>query len=1798
MVHYRDTCQPLTAAQDDARMPTTADGPSAREDSRWAVRVLGPLEVRTGSELVRLGSPQQRLVLALLIASAGHQMTTDRLIADVWPDDPPVQARKTIQVYVSGLRRRLGGADGVLRTAPNGYRLAADRLEIDAVEFERAMAAANGSPDVAPAVAASCVRNALDLWMGTPYADVGDALPIRAERVRLIELRLGALERRIEADLVLGRHRELIGELEALTIEHPYRERFVGQLMLAQYRAGRQADALRTMRRARRTLDEELGIEPGVELRALEHRILTQDKALQPATVDGAPEQTAPADSWHAPLGAIRGYELREVVAVSDPVTVYRGYQASVGREVAVAVIDPALSNAPAFVRRFDADAQRIAELEHPHIVALIDHWRDPDGAYLVSRWVGGGRLVDVLASRTLSAVTALRMVSQIGGALSYAHRAGVVHGGLTTDAVHLDEDNNAYLGAFAVTRLVRDGAAGVDLVSGDQATANPGSPTDDVAGLAALTVEMLTGDRTAPGATITAKRVPSTLRAVLVSALSADPGERPDRVDDLVRALRRAAGVDTVGVVEGQPRPFADVRNPYKGLRAFGQADAQDFHGREELVAQVIEAATDRRLVAVVGPSGSGKSSVVRAGLLPGVANRRMVTTEMFPGAYPFEELETALLRVAVDRPRGMIADLTADDRGLLRVIKQIVPAEDQEVLLVIDQFEELFSLVRDADTQLAFMRSLSVAVTDPRSQLRVVVTLRADFFDRPLQDAQFGELLKRGLIPVTVPTRDELARAVSQPAAAVGLDLEPGLTGEIVRDVEGQPGVLPLLQYALTELFRTRTSNRLTVEDYRRIGGVTGALGTRAEELYADLAHSAREAARQVFLRLVTVGEGPEDLRRRVRVSELSTLPLERRDLDTVLERYGGHRLLSFDRDPVTRGPTVEVAHEALLREWRRLRDWVDARRTDLILHRRFAAAVDEWESAGRDDSFLARGGRLAQLEDGVADSELTLTATERAFLEASRQRRAAERRAAEARARRQAESNRQLRRLLAGIGVLSVFAVIAGIVAFAQAQRAEDEAAAADAAAVAADARRVGAQALAAGDVDRALLLAVEGVRLDDSPDTRANLLTTLGRSPELAGVVVRDPHRRFGTVTVSPDGRTGAVYDDASQLRFFDTDTGEITATYETGGSERVAKLITGRAVFHPDGGPIAVSTSTLEQAPVRLLDPRTFTELPHNLGGFPILSLLPWGMAYSPGGARLAVAFDRYLNANRVSPVAEDSVVVVWEVATPAEPIAVLTDVPRFTHGLAFGPDGRLLYTASHAAAPAFDTDAGIVVHDVDTQSVVRRFDVPSYPFALDPDGAVIAVASAPAESADPSTGTDVLLLDAESGAQVQRLRGHTGPVTDVAFSADGTLMASAAADRTIAVWDTVTGDRVELLEGHAGAVSSIAFGSNSDTALSASVDGAVLAWDRSGDRRFVTVHTTAGGLIERSGGGVLGDRSLVSPTGEAVLSVVSTRNEQEVWKTYVQMVDVVNGRASRRVNTGHQEFATAVWHPDGEMFATVGEDQAVRVWDAATMTVIAQRTEMPNILGGAAYLDGGAELLVAGFNAVPAQRLDAVTLEPRAEPFTFLAGLLALPYAGADSDTFAMVTSDVTEGRGGNLRPVDDRLLLVDADSGEVRHDVDLGFDGATAAMSSDGSLVAVVGDGGEVGLVDVADGQLVRPPADGHDGAVVSVSYSPDGAVIATGGSDGRVALWDGRTGDPRGTVRITSAGTRTFVGIAPDGNTVIVATQDGRIHQLDVRPDRWIEQACAIAGRNLTRGEWRDAFGDRPYAKTCARA
>ncbi len=981
--------------------------------------VLGPLTVLVDARPTKLGGRRQQLVLATLLSHANLTVSQDALIDGVWAGEPPEAAKSTLQSYIYGLRRALG-TDAILRQG-EGYRVDVDASSFDSIRFEELTAEGRKLIESDPEAASEKLSEALALWHGSPYEGL-DSPTLLIEATRLEELHLAVIELHIEAELVTGNHAALIGELDSLVRDHPLRERFRAQQMVALYRSGRQAEALRAYQQARHHLADELGIEPSRELQELEQRILEQD----PLLIE------RPTAEFAAGSRPLRGYELGSVVGSGDFGTVYRARQPSVQREVAIKVIRPEHANLPDFVRRFEREAQTVAELDHPHIVPLYDFWRDPDGAYLVMPMMRGGSLESAVGEGGWSIPRTMAVLEQVGGAVAHAHRRGVIHRDIKPANVLLDSDGNAYLSDFGIAQHSGD-------VLPDRVGPPPGVHPDtnesvgpDIFGLGYLAFRLLTGVSPTPGGPLprlsdARPDLPPELGRVLARATDADLSVRYRRVDDFLRAFKQTAGADVATISSASEEVPDSTRNPYKGLRAFRDLDAADFFGRDALVDDLLSALTKHNVVAVVGPSGSGKSSVVRAGLIPELRARAVegphqwLMTDMFPGSHPFEELEAALLKVAVDRPSNLLSELS-DEGGLLRITKRILPSEDTTLLLVVDQFEEMFSTVASETTRRLFLDNLVAVAGDERSRVKVVLTLRADYLDRPLTYHPFSEVMGRGLVTVGPPGRDGLAQAIAAPARAVGVDVEPGLIGKIVSDLENQPGALPMLQFTLTELFATREGPSLTIAKYEDMGGVKRALASRAEELYAEMSESMRESVRQIFLRMVNVTDEERATRRRVTQAELRGLSIDHGAMDLVLDRFGSLRLIAFDRDPTTRNPTVELAHEAILDEWERLRDWVEEYREALIVARRISGLTREWVISGEDSSFLLRGPRLRQAEDWLASTDLAYTDEEMVFIQASRDLEGAEDRAARRRRR------RTIVALTIGLALVSVLAIIA--------------------------------------------------------------------------------------------------------------------------------------------------------------------------------------------------------------------------------------------------------------------------------------------------------------------------------------------------------------------------------------------------------------------------------------------------------------------------------------------------------------------------------------------------------------------------------------------------------------------------------------------------------------------------------------------------------------------------------------------------------------------------------------------------
>ncbi len=554
--------------------------------------------------------------------------------------------------------------------------------------------------------------------------------------------------------------------------------------------------------------------------------------------------------------------------------------------------------------------------------------------------------------------------------------------------------------------------------------------------------------------------------RRLLVDELGTDPGEALSRLHERILCHDPAlepATPTTAG------RDIGEVRNPYKGLRTFTASDAGDFFGRDDLVESLVTAVGTHRLVALVGASGSGKSSTVRAGLVPRLTSSSpsWLVATMTPGRHPFEHLQQAVQAVGAAN-----VEWQADRLDLLRTLQPLSKADGSGLLLVVDQFEELITQTSSAAERERFVANLVEVVEDPESGVVVLLTVRADFFDRVLDTPTLGALCLEGLVGVLPMSPGQIEAAAVEPSARVGVSVEPELVAELVTDMAGQPGALPLFEYALTETFDGRTGPVLTRAAYSLVGGLSGALARRAEATFQTLGNTERAAARQVFLRLVTVGKAGEDTRRRVPLAEIESLDLPSSALAVALDAFDRARLLTFDRDPLSGEATVDLAHEALITHWPRLADWVQSVRDDLRLQQRLAVAAAEWESTGHDVDYLVTGSRLASYKDWPAPGSVTPSSAERDFLAHSR----------DEDARRRRQRHLAARRLRVLVAAVTAVAIVASGLLVATVQRGIRI----EATALAAQARELAAAAGASVGVDSdlSLLLALQARRLAEA------------------------------------------------------------------------------------------------------------------------------------------------------------------------------------------------------------------------------------------------------------------------------------------------------------------------------------------------------------------------------------------------------------------------------------------------------------------------------------------------------------------------------------------------------------------------------------------------------------------------------------------------------------------------------------------------------------------------------------------
>mgnify|MGYP001388179267 FL=1 len=1503
----------------------------------------------------------------------------------------------------------------------------------------------------------------------------------------------------------------------------------------------------------------------------------------------------------------LKGYELKEVLGKGGFGAVYRAYQPLVKREVAIKVILPAFANRPEFVRRFETEAQLVAQLEHLHIVPLYDYWRDPTGAFLVMRMLRGGNLEqDLKKHGAWSLDMTAQLLDQMASALNIAHQSGVIHSDLKPANILLDPEKNAYLSDFGIASNLRDESASIEdslvavgtpaYITPEQIQNQSLSPQSDIYSLGLVIYETLTGKRAfqaqniygyvsmqltrdLPDVTETNPDLPPGLNEVLAVATAKNPASRyadalafarafrqaaekkapliisDDEYDDLV-TISGSVGKLTIteDLVEMEAHNLALV-NPYKGLRAFQQGDAKDFFGRDALTQGLLDRLRDTtgtyRFLAVVGPSGSGKSSVIKAGVLPALRrgavpnSEHYYIAEMVPSTDALRELEAALLSIATEPPQNMSARLRADKTGLHDLLKAILPDDGSEFLLLIDQFEEVFTQTPDNAIRAHFLESIRYAVTAPDSRLRAIITLRADFYDKPLLYPDFGALVRERTEVILPMNNQELERAIVGPAERVGVRVEPGLVAKMIEDVSSEPGALPLLQYALTENFERRTGYLMTLEAYINAGGVLGALARRAEELYETMNAEQQEAVRQLFLRLVTLGEGAEDTRRRVLWSELVFTREIDDPLQAVLDTYGRYRLLTFDTDPQTREPTVEVAHEALIRNWERLRGWLRDSREELRVQRRLASAVVEWRNSGKDSSFLASGVRLQQFELLLNSKDIALTPDERAYIQASVEKRATLEREEEARKAREAAleaRNRQILRVLVAVfAVAAVVGLILAGIAFTQRQEAATQRDRAEAEAVRAEAeaeRANTAAAIAEREADMSLsvvlaqqadtnpragdqpfagiALAMEANRLPDPPiDSQRTLAETVFQ-PGAIRQYRGNPDWVFQTA-FSPDGTQLLSPDRAGVIVLFDAATGQEIRRFGENGAG------IGNPIYAVNISPDGLTAVT----------------------GSDAQNITLWDMATGEA-------------IRKIGDAGEGNLAAIWQ--------------------MAYLPDSQSIIAASNDADP----QRNLIHWDVNTGEILRRF--------VDHDGAVFSVdlnadGTLMASAGD---GGVIRIWNVATGEVVRRLQAYPGTLYNIALSPDGSRVIGAGTGNMLTVWDVNTGDILQNIPMTTTA-RGVDYSPNGETFAAALLDSTVPLWDANS---YALLETFRG-----HNGFVLG--ITYTPDGERFVSAATDAVIE--WDVYGRGAEVWRADVGGRVNALAVDADQLVLATNGAISLhdpLTGEGTGAIPVDAPVTAVA---------LHGDLLVAGGSDGSLSAYR-VSTGDLALFTISAHPSPVRTVA---------ISPDGTQIVTG------GGNIqisadRPVDNDLMLWDAATGaEIRRLVGHTAPVRSAVFSADGTRILSGADDGTMILWDAATGETVRvfphdDPAteaiEGHNSSLTSVALNAAGTLALSGSRDQTAILWEVASGrvshrllghnavvravafDPNGQYALTASGN--YLSGATVDNTLIlwdVATgaqmrqysgHDSMIGALAFSADGAVAISAAVTGQMIA---WR---------------
>jgi WD40 repeat protein/transcriptional regulator with XRE-family HTH domain len=1160
----------------------------------------------------------------------------------------------------------------------------------------------------------------------------------------------------------------------------------------------------------------------------------------------------------------------------------------------------------------------------------------------------------------------------------------------------------------------------------------------------------------------------------------------------------------------------------PYKGLLFFDETDSELFYGREVLTALLAEHVMDlamdasTRFLAVVGASGSGKSSLVRAGLAVALKRVGWETVVFTPTVKPLRMLEAS--------------------------INTVLKGSAERVLIVVDQFEELFTLCHDEIERIAFIEKLLSVAQDKSKKISAVIALRADFYSHCAQYPLLRQAVAGEQEFIGQMTFEELRRAIEEPARRGGWEFEPGLVEVMLKDLgthgshEPEPGALPLLSHALLATWERRRGRTFTLDGYLTSGGVRGAIAETAESVFTDhLDRPQQELARDVFLRLTELGEGTEDTRRRAALNELVRQSSEAPQLRAVLNMLAEARLIILNED------SAEVAHEALIREWQRLHEWLTQDREGLLLHRHLTEAVHEWDVRMHDPSELYRGARLAQAREWASTNEDKMNTGERAFLtasieleehnalerEAQRQR---ELEAAQKLAETQSHAAKQLhRRAIILTGAFTLAILLAGI-ALSFANQARQQARESFS-------RELAAAAISnlENDPERSILLALQAEKSADTLEAQ----NALHRSILASRVMLVLPHdAEVWSVAYSPDGKRIATASQDKTAKIWNATTGELLLTLR-GHSASVNGI-----AYSPDGKHIA---TTSDDHTARLWDAATGEEL-LTLSGH---TDWVYRIAFSPDGTRLVTT-------------SNDKTARVWDAQTGKE-LLTFTRHGDVVFDAAFSPDEKRIATCGFdGTVRIWDSSSGeeLLVLPIEKEIPMK---IAPHGVAFSPDGKFVAVVS---------NGGAAKMWDATTGKLVlSNNPGSSQTLLDITFNGDGKLAATADFDKKAEVWDTITGRVLYTLSGHSDVINGVAFSPDGTRLATASWDHTVRVWDitEAKESLFIPIPSYWSKYIS------------YNPDGTRIVTDYPAENTAKIW-------DAISGNELAVLSAPTAQIVAAVYSPDGKTIAAAYDDKSIVIWDAKTGNQVATLVGHTGNISWGSYSSDGSRFAsgssdgeifiwdVASGKVIRTLQGPTSSSSPAITDYT-ISSLAFSP------DGNRLISGD-TNGFG-TIWDVNtsEKLLIISSQAGSLGDAYIPGVI-SSVAYSSDGKYVATTSDRGVIKILNASTGKELLTWND-HTTGVSSVMFSPDGKLIATASRASTAKIWEASTGKNLLSLPIPGA---SFISFSPDGKRLAVGGDSGVY--VFVMP---IEDLVTLAKSRLTRTLTTEECQQYLHVETC---